>query len=86
MLRKKLNYLKDQGHYRMKCNNSGISLPCLSRLTTKVVCATIILVMGPEYLKLPKNVDEIKDLVSRFENRFGFPQAFGCLDGTCIPI
>ena len=80
-----LYYLKDQGHYRMTCNNFGISLPCLSR-TTKAVCATIILVMGPEYLKLPKNVDEIKDLISRFENRFGFPQAFGCLDGTHIPI
>ena len=41
-----LNYLKNQ------VNNFSISLPCLSR-TTKAVCATIILVMGPAYLKVP---------------------------------
>ena len=26
------------------------------------------------------------ELVSKMENKFGFPQAFGCLDGTHIPI
>ena len=42
--------------------------------------------VGPQYLKLPKDVDEMKTLISLFETRFGFPQAFGCLEGTHIPL
>ena len=80
-----LYYLKDQGSYRMTCNTFGVSLPCLSR-TVKAVCASINAVLGPEYLRLPKDVNEMKGMIGCFENRFGFPQAFGCLDGTHIPI
>lgn len=80
-----LYYLKDQGLYRMTCNNFGVSLPCLSK-TVKAVCSCINEVVGPQYLKLPKSLDEMKELISKFESRFGFPQAFGCLDGTHIPI
>ena len=80
-----LYYLKDQGSYRMTCNSFGVSLPSLSR-TAKAVCAGINAVLGPEYLRLPKDVNEMKEIMGRFENRFGFPQAFGCLDGTHIPI
>ena len=69
----------------MTCNSFGVSLPSLSR-TAKAVCAGINAVFGPEYLRLPKDVNEMKEMMGRFENRFGFPQAFGCLDGTHIPI
>ena len=42
--------------------------------------------MGSDYLRLPKDSDEIRELIARFENRFDFPQASGCLDGTHIPV
>ncbi len=80
-----LYYLKDQGLYRMTCNNFGVSLPCLSK-TVKAVCSAINVAVGPQYLKLPQNVEDMKKLISQFESRFGFPQAFGCLDGTHIPL
>ena len=80
-----LYYLKDQGLYRMTCNNFGVSLPCLSR-TVKAVCFYINKVVAPKYLRLPSTVDEMKTLISKFETRFGLPQAFGCLDGTHIPL
>ena len=79
-----LYYLNDQGSYRMTCNNFGISLPCLSK-TMRAVCTSINTAMGSDYLRLPKDSDEMKELIARFENCFGFPQAFGCLDGTHIP-
>ena len=60
-------------------------MTCLSR-TVKAVCTCIKDVVGPQYLKLPKDVDEMKTLISLFETRFGFPQAFGCLDGNHIPL
>ena len=69
----------------MTCNSFGVSLPCLSR-TAKAVYASINAVLGPEYSRLPKDVNEMKEMMGRFENRFGFPQAFDCLDGTHIPI
>ena len=36
-----LYYLKDQGLYRMTCNNFRISLPCLSK-TVKAVCVRTV--------------------------------------------
>ena len=80
-----LYYLKDQGSYRMTCNSFGISLPCLSK-TVRSVCSAINTALGPEILRLPRDTNEMTNLISMFENRFGFPQAFGCLDGTHIPI
>ena len=37
-------------------------------------------------IKLPATEQEMIKLVSKMENKFGFPQAFGCVDGTHIPI
>ena len=80
-----LYYLKDQGSCRMTCNCFGISLSCLSK-TIKKVFASINEAIGTEYLRLLRNQEEIKTAIHRFENRFGFPQTFGCLDGTHIPL
>ena len=37
-------------------------------------------------MRLPKDLDEMKELIARFEILFGSPQAFGCLDCTHIPL
>lgn len=42
--------------------------------------------MGPQYIKLPQNDREMADLVRGMENKFGFPQGFGCVDGTHVAI
>ena len=40
--------LKDQGSYRMTCNNFGILLPCLSK-SVRAVCISINTEMGSDY-------------------------------------
>ena len=43
-------------------------------------------VLGPNYIKLPSNTREMAHLIKGMENKYGFPQAFGCIDGTHIEI
>ncbi len=50
------------------------------------VSKVISKVIGPKYLHLPVDMDEIRLKVSEFESKFGMVQAFGCVDGTHIPI
>ena len=38
------------------------------------------------YLRLPKTESEMNIKCSRFEAKYGMPEAFGCIDGTHIPI
>lgn len=78
-------YLKDQGSLRMTANIFGVSVSTLSN-SLRAVCKSINEVLGPKLIKFPETVDEIKDATARFEKRFGFPQALGCVDGTHIPI
>ena len=40
----------------------------------------------PKYLKLPEIASEMRQKVSEFEAKFGMVQAFGCIDGTHVPI
>ena len=42
--------------------------------------------MGPKYIRLPANNREMAHLVKGMEEKYGFPQAFGCVDGTHISI
>ena len=42
--------------------------------------------LGPAYLHLPQDKDEMIRKVSEFELKFGMIQAFGCIDGTHIPL
>ena len=51
-----------------------------------LVCDAISSKLGPKYLHLPRDQDEMREKVSEFEMRFGMSQAFGCIDGTHIPI
>ena len=45
-----------------------------------------IFFLGPKYLKLPKDKNEMERKIAEFEVMFGMFQAFGCIDGTHIPI
>ena len=80
-----LYYLKDTGSLRMTANSFGIHVSTASK-TIHYVCKAISQVLGPKYLKLPKNTSEMQKKISEFEIMFGMPQAFGCIDGTHIPI
>ena len=80
-----LYYLKDQGSLAMTANSFGIAL-CTASLVVKKVCDVLTTVLGPQYIKLPSTDSEMNELVCGMENRYRFPQAFGCVDGTHIHI
>lgn len=80
-----LYYLKDTGSLRMTANTFGIHVSTASK-TIHLVCKAISQVLGPKYLKLPKDKSEMQEKISEFEVMFGMPQAFGCIDGTHVPI
>ena len=50
------------------------------------VCTAINTYLGPIYLHLPQDVEETRQKVSEFELKFGMTQAFGCIDGTHVPL
>ena len=56
------------------------SMHCLA------VCETINTKLGPNYLHLPRDNEEIRQKVSEFEMRFGTTKAYGCIGGTHIPL
>lgn len=80
-----LYYLKDTGGLWMTANVFGIH-QCTASKHIHSVCEAIKSKLGPEYLYLPRNNDKMREKVSEFEMRFGLSQAFGCIDGTHIPI
>ena len=80
-----LYYLKDTGSLWMTANTFGIH-QCTVSKTLKIVCKAINNVVGPKYLYLPKNKEDMRKLASEFEIKFGMVQAFGCIDGTHIQL
>ena len=54
-------------------------------IVTKEVCAAIVDVLLPKYVKFP-NGESLKEVVDGFKHKFGFPQCAGAVDGTHIPI
>lgn len=50
------------------------------------VCEAINTKLGPKYLHLPRDNEEMRRKVSEFETRFGMTQAYGCIDGTHLPL
>ena len=49
-------------------------------------CTFIVKLLGPTYIYLPKDENEMRKKVAGFESKFGMQQAFGCVDGTHILI
>nr|XP_047137549.1 uncharacterized protein LOC105843733 [Hydra vulgaris] len=78
-------YLKDTGSLWMTANVFGIH-QCTVSKTVKVVCDAINNIVGPIYLHLPKNKEDMTKLASQFEVKFFMIQAFGCIDGTHVQI
>ena len=80
-----LYYLKDMGSLSMTANSFGVARSTVSVIVGEV-CKAITFHLGGKYIRLPKTEDEMRELVINFESRHGFPQAFGSVDGTHIPI
>lgn len=80
-----LYYLKDTGSMWMTANTFGIHQCTVSKVVLEV-CDAITKHLGPEYIHLPRTAEEMQRKVSQFELKFGMIQAFGCIDGTHVPI
>ena len=80
-----LYYLKDQGRLWMTANTFGVHQSTVSKTASKVF-KFINEILSPKYLHLPGTMDEMRETVSNFEVRFGTPQAFGCTNGTDVPL
>ena len=76
-----LYFLKDTGSIRMTANAFGVAKSTVS-IIVHDVCQAITSYLGPKYIRLPRTVDEMRELIVKFESRHGFPQAFGCVDET----
>ena len=80
-----LYYLKDTGSLAMTANTFGIAVNTASVIIGEV-CKVITKNLGPKYIYMPQDCDEMREKVSEFEAKFGMIQAMGCIDGTHIPI
>lgn len=80
-----LYFLKDTGSLAMTANTFGVALCTVSKHIIEV-CYAISKHLGPKYMFLPRNEDEMREKAAEFEAKFGMPQAFGCIDGTHIGI
>ena len=54
-------------------------------VVTKQVCAAIVKILLPKYIRFPGN-DGLIEVVEGFKHKWGFPQRAGAVDGTHIPI
>ena len=80
-----LYFLKDQGSLAMTANGFGVAF-CTVSVVVRKVCYIITNVLGPKYIKLPTTNEQINELVTGMENKYGFSQGFGCVDGTHITV
>ena len=69
----------------MTANAFGIAINTASKIITDT-CTFIVKLLGPTYIHLPQDENEMRKKVAEFESKFGMQQAFGCIDGTHIPI
>ena len=69
----------------MTANTFGIAHCTVCKIVLQV-CIAIVDELGPSLISLPKTEDDMKVKVSKFECKFGMKHAFGCIDGTHIPI
>ena len=68
----------------MTANTFGVHQSTVSNFVVEV-CSAISRHIQPD-IHLPRTQEEIKIKVAEFESKFGMVQAFGCVDGTHIPI
>lgn len=81
-----LYFLKEKkGLLSMTANPFGAAC-CTVSVTVRKVCDLITSALGPGYINLPSAEQDMSELFKAMENKYGFPQAFGCVDGTHIQI
>ena len=80
-----LYFLKNTGSMTMTAKTFGIH-QCTLRKVVKEECSVIVTYMILKLIKLPNSQDEILSKISAFEAKFGMTHAFGCIDGTHIPL
>ena len=80
-----LYYLKDKRSLWTTANALGVH-PCIVSKIIILACDAINKRLGPAYLHLHQDKDEMIRKVSEFELKFGMIQAFACIDGTHIPL
>ena len=69
----------------MTANAFGVH-QCTTSKIIILVCDAINKRLGRAYLYLSQDKDEMTGKVSQFELKFGMIQAFGCINGTHIPL
>ena len=80
-----LYLLKDTESITVTANAFGVSAPTVSK-TIRSVCNAINTNLGPRYLKLPRDNELYETVDNLFQERFGFSQVLGAVDGTHIAI
>ena len=78
-------YTKDAGSLRMTSNAFGVGLSTVSK-SIRQVFRVIVTVLGPQLIEFPTRAEGLKELIQRFESKFGFPMVNGYIDVTHIPI
>ena len=71
-----LYYLRDQGSILMTANAFGVAL-CTVSVVVRIVCYVLTNKCELNVIKLRTTEQEMMELVSKMENKFGFLLAFG---------
>ena len=69
----------------MATNNFGVTINTASSVISEVYLA-ICQNLGPQYIRLGKTSEEMRENVSEFEEKVGMIEDLGCIYGTHIPI
>ena len=69
----------------MTANSFGVAVCTVSSVIYQA-CHSISTYLGPKYLHLLRNENEIRQKVGEFGAKYGMPHCFGCTDGTHMPM
>ena len=80
-----LHYYHDEGRMRVTSKYFGVGKSTVSNIVRETSWV-ITKIVGPRFIKLPSTVKEVETLCNAFEEKHGFPQVWGAIDGTHIYI
>lgn len=76
--------LATNNNYRSIAHLFGVSKAMVC-INVQEVCQSIVEILMPQYIKIPEG-ERLKETISIFESKWGFPQCDGAVDGSHIPI